>query len=76
MVPGSGLVKEQAEKVSPAVMSRLGQAIYFGELSGALAVLNKRGSYSAEGAEAMLIQQGLARKTAVEIWQAALAADE
>lgn len=69
-------LKEQAEKVSPAVMSRLGQTIYFGELSGALALLNKRGGYSAEGAEAMLMQQGLARKPAAEIWQAALAADE
>lgn len=69
-------LKEQAEKVAPAAMSRLGQAIYFGELSGALALLNKRGSYSAEGAEAMLMQQGLAREPATEIWQAALAANE
>lgn len=68
--------QEQAEKISPAAMSRLGQAVYFAELCGALALLNKRGSYSAEGAQAMLMQQGLARETALEIWHAALAADE
>ena len=69
-------LNEQAQRVSPAAMSPLGQAVYFGELCGALAVLAKRGGYSVEGAQAMLIEQGLARDTMLRIWSAAYAANE
>lgn len=69
-------LQEQSRRVSPVAMSPLGQAIYFGELCGALALLAKRGGYSAEGAQALLMQQGLSREATLEIWNAALAADE
>jgi HD-like signal output (HDOD) protein len=69
-------LQEQVEKVSPAAMSPLGQTIYFAGLAGALVLLNQRDSYSAEGAQAMLMQQGLAQATTLEIWHAALAANE
>jgi HD-like signal output (HDOD) protein len=69
-------LREQADKISPTAMSPLGRATYYGELCGALALLVQRGSYSAEGAQAMLMQQGLAREATLEIWNAALAADE
>lgn len=69
-------LNEQAGKISPAAMSPLGQAIYFGELCGALAVLAKRGSYAVEGAQALLMEQGLASATTLEVWDAAFAANE
>jgi len=52
-------------------MTPLGQAIYFGELCGALTLLTKRGTYSEEGAQALLMEQGLTRKITQEMWQAA-----
>jgi hypothetical protein len=57
-------------------MSPLGRSIYFGELCGALALLVQHGNYSVEGAQAMLMEQGLARETTFEIWHAAVAANE
>jgi HD-like signal output (HDOD) protein len=69
-------LQEQADKISPVAMSSLGQATYFGELCGALALLAKRGSYSVEGAQAMLMQQGLPREATLETLNAAMAADE
>lgn len=74
--PSIVALKEQADRVSPAAMSPLGRAIYYGELCGALALLAHRGSYSVEGAQAMLMQQGLAREATFEIWDAAMAASD
>jgi HD-like signal output (HDOD) protein len=64
---------EQIRKLPPPQMSPLGQAMYYGELCGALAVLNVRGDYAAEAATQLLTEQGLAPETAAEAWRAATA---
>ncbi|HEY5758131.1 MAG TPA: HDOD domain-containing protein [Steroidobacter sp.] len=69
--PSIRALQEQTDKIPPGIMSPLGQAIYFGELCGALTLLTKRGTYSEEGAQALLMEQGLTRKITQEIWQAA-----
>lgn len=69
--PSIRALQEQTDKIPPGTMSPLGQAIYFGELCGALTLLAKRGTYSEEGAQALLMEQGLTRKITQEIWQAA-----
>ena len=74
--PSIRALQEQTDKVAPAMMSPLGQAIYFGELCGALALLTRRGNYSEEGALAVLMEQGLSRQSTQEIWAAAKAAAE
>ncbi|MBM0103217.1 HDOD domain-containing protein [Steroidobacter sp. S1-65] len=74
--PSIRALQEQTDKIAPATMSPLGQTIYFGELCGALALLAKRGSYSEDGAKALLMEQGLGRDTSGKIWQAAMAAAE
>lgn len=72
--PSIRALQEQTDKVPPANMSPLGQAIYFGELCGALALLTRRGSYSEDGAVALLMEQGLSRTITLQIWEAAKAA--
>jgi hypothetical protein len=74
--PSIRALQEQTDKVPPGTMSPLGQAIYFGELCGGLALLSERGNYAADGAQALLMEQGLSRQTALEIWQAANRAAE
>jgi HD-like signal output (HDOD) protein len=74
--PSIRALQEQTDKLAPATMSPLGQAIYFGELCGALALLARRGNYSEDGAQALLMEQGLSRQATSEIWQAAKAAGE
>ena len=69
-------LQEQIDKLSPAEMTPLGRVIYFSNLCGALALLAARGTYSVEDAQAMLLQQGLARETTTAIWRAATAANE
>lgn len=69
--PSIRALQEQTDKIPPGTMSPLGQAIYFGELCGALTLLTKRGTYSEEGAQALLMEQGLTRKITQEMWQAA-----
>ncbi|MDY6945299.1 MAG: HDOD domain-containing protein [Pseudomonadota bacterium] len=69
--PSIRALQEQTDKVAPTTMSQLGQAIYFGELCGALALLARRGNYSEDGAQALLMEQGLSRQITKEIWQAA-----
>jgi HD-like signal output (HDOD) protein len=64
---------EQIRKLPPLQMSPLGQAMYYGELCGALAVLNVRGDYAAEAATQLLADQGLAPETAAAAWRAATA---
>lgn len=74
--PSIRALQEQTDKVAPATMSRLGQAIYFGELCGALTLLTKRGTYSEDGAQTLLMEQGLTHATTLEIWHAALRATQ
>lgn len=74
--PSIRALQEQTDKIPPGTMSPLGQAIYFGELCGALAMLAKRGNYSEEGAHTLLMEQGLNRQTTLEIWAAARKAGE
>lgn len=74
--PSIRALQEQTDKVPPATMSSLGQAIYFGELCGALALLAKRGNYSEDGAQSLLMEQGLSRQITQEIWKAARTAGE
>lgn len=74
--PSIRALQEQTDKAAPATMSPLGQAIYFGELGGALALLAKRGIYAVEGAQALLMEQGLSREATLEIWDAATAAND
>jgi len=65
--------EEQVRKLPPQQMSLLGQSMYYGELCGALAVLNARGDYVAEVAVRLLVDQGLDRDTATEAWRGAAA---
>jgi hypothetical protein len=65
-------LEEQIRQISPSEMSLLGRALYYGELAGTLAVATHHGTYSPQGAKAMLIEQGLAPADA----QALLAAAE
>lgn len=74
--PSIRALQEQTDKVAPATMSPLGQAIYFGDLCGVLTLLTKRGTYSEEGAQALLMEQGLNRASTLKIWQAALRATD
>lgn len=74
--PSIRALQEQTDMIPPGIMSSLGQAIYFGELCGALALLTKRGNYSEDGAQTLLMEQGLSRPLTLEIWQAAWAAAE
>lgn len=72
--PSVAALHEQEQGISPARMSALGRAVYFGDLCGALAMLGTRETYSAEGAHAMLVQQGLSKEAAHAMWHAAVAA--
>jgi hypothetical protein len=67
---------EQRDHVSPAHMSPLGRAVYFGELCGALALLNSRSLHSTDGAQAFLLEQGLRRETVYAMWRAALSVSD
>lgn len=69
--PSVAALEQQAQRISPADMSALGRAVYFGELGGALAMLEVRGAYSAEGARALLIGQGLTPELTSEVQRAA-----
>ena len=64
---------EQLRKLAPQQMSPLGQAMYYGELCGSLAVLNARGSYVGEVAIRLLVEQGMTPGTAADSWRAAIA---
>ncbi|MET0987680.1 MAG: HDOD domain-containing protein [Steroidobacteraceae bacterium] len=64
-------LKEQIEECPPAAMSPLGQTLYFAELCGALAVAVGHTRYSAEGAVAILREQGLEGDTLAAAWEAA-----
>lgn len=69
--PSIRALQEQTDKVPPGHMSPLGQALYFGELCGALTLLARRGTYAEEGAQTLLMEQGLTRRITQDVWQAA-----
>ncbi|HEX7116183.1 MAG TPA: HDOD domain-containing protein [Steroidobacter sp.] len=69
--PSVKALDEQEQRVSPAHMSALGRAVYFGNLCGGLALLGARNFYSADGAHALLTSQGLDRHDAYAMWHAA-----
>jgi HD-like signal output (HDOD) protein len=71
--PSIAALAEQADEVPPAQMSPLGRAVYFGELSAALALLVVRKTYSLDGAQALLVGQGLPRAPMHTVWRAATA---
>ena len=64
-------LREQVDRVPPGQMQPLGRAIYFGELAGMVTVLAARDAHSWEGAEVLLVGQGLKRRTAYAVWHAA-----
>ena len=70
-----GALEQQAHRTPPLDMSPLARAVYFGNLGGALAMLEARGAYSAEGAQAMLITQGLTPAAATTLRHAARCPD-
>ena len=72
--PSIAALQEQLDQVPPSRMSVLGRAVYFGELCGTLAVLATQNS--ADDAQAMLKGQGLPREAALQMWHAAVAANE
>ena len=52
-------LEEQRDQVSPTHMSALGRAVYYGELTGLVTLATHHATYSPEGAQAILIGQGL-----------------
>jgi HD-like signal output (HDOD) protein len=64
-------LQEQLQQCAPAAMSRVGRTLYFGELCGALALATVRRRHSAEGALALLQEQGLHGELMTAAWQAA-----
>jgi HD-like signal output (HDOD) protein len=64
-------LREQVDRLPPGQMRPLGRAAYYGELAGMVTMLGARDAYSWEGAEALLVGQGLKRRTAHAVWHAA-----
>ena len=64
-------LREQADRVPPGQMRPLGRACYFGELAGMVTTLATRDAHSWDDAEALLVEQGLKRRTAQSVWRAA-----
>ena len=64
-------LREQVDRLPPGQMRPLGRAAYYGELAGMVTMLAARDAYSWEGAEALLVGQGLKRRTAHAVWHAA-----
>jgi HD-like signal output (HDOD) protein len=69
-------LEEQSEQTPPARMSPLGRAVYYAELCGTLAALQRRDAYSIDGAHAMLIEQGLPREVTYTMWHQAIAVEQ
>lgn len=74
--PSIRALQEQTDKVPPGIMSPLGRTIYFGELCGALTLLTRHGVYSEQGAQSVLLEQGLTREITLQMWQAAQSATQ
>jgi HD-like signal output (HDOD) protein len=66
---------EQCRELSPLEMSPLGCAVYYGELAGTLGVAMRNGIYSADGAQTILLAQGLTPRLADQVLDAAKLAD-
>ena len=64
-------LREQLDRVPPGQMGALGRATYFGELAGMVTALAARDPPSWQGAESLLIGQGLPPRTARSVWNAA-----
>ena len=64
-------LEQQRSERSPTDMSALGRAVYYGELAGVLAVATHHSAYSPQGAQAMLIEQGLSPEVAQALLQRA-----
>ncbi|HKE95238.1 MAG TPA: HDOD domain-containing protein [Povalibacter sp.] len=65
---------EQQQRISPTHMSSLGRSVYFGELSGALAMLTSRGYRTKKQAFEIIAGQGSDLETAKAMWLAATSA--
>jgi HD-like signal output (HDOD) protein len=63
--------EEQAQQITPSTMTPLGRTLYFGQLTGSLAMLVGQQRYSEEGAIALLKEQGLGPGALSQAWQAA-----
>lgn len=68
-------LEEQARELSPVAMTPLGRSIYYGELAGILGVATHHALYSAEGALAILVDQGLTGELATTLLDSAKAVD-
>ncbi len=68
-------LEEQRREISPTRMSPLGQAVYFGDLAGSIATATHHALYSEQGAQAILVAQGMTPKAAAEVLHAAQSAD-
>jgi HD-like signal output (HDOD) protein len=69
--PSIKALEEQQRQLSPAGMSPLGRAVYFGDLCGTLAVLAVHENHSPDGAMSLLTEQGLDKEAAASMWHAA-----
>lgn len=68
-------LEQQRRELSPTHMSPLGRAVYFGDLAGTIATAVHHSLYSSDGAQAILIHQGLTPPLAAEVLHAANTAD-
>jgi HD-like signal output (HDOD) protein len=68
-------LEEQYRELSPARMTQLGRAVYYGDLAGAIAVAAHHALHPAENAAAILVGQGLTQAAAGDILHAADHAD-
>jgi HD-like signal output (HDOD) protein len=68
-------LEEQSRAVSPTQMSQLGKAVYYGELAASLAIATHYKLYSADGAHAILLAQGLTPELTATVLSAAQGAD-
>ena len=64
-------LREQVDRLPPGQMRPLGRAAYYGDLAGMVTMLGARNACSWEEAEALLVGQGLKRRTAQAIGRAA-----
>lgn len=64
---------EQLRRAPPPEMSALGRSMYYGELSGALALLYSHCAYEPQVALRLLVDQGLDPEVAKVAWRAAVA---
>ena len=66
---------EQLREQPPSTMSTLGRCLYYGDLCGAAAMLEARGTLESDDDATLLTTQGLPREDAQRMLRAALAAE-